>query len=125
MIASAGNRANNNNVVRHYPSGYNNPYLIAIGAHNEMIDAMAPYSNYGSQTVAFAAPGAYFVGQQPTDPVEGTSYSAAFVSARALELLATSGSSNENILELLLQNSTYNQKLDIQHVLKYPRTINP
>ena len=43
VVASAGNLANNNNLVRHYPSGYSGTDMVAIGAHNEMIDSMAYY----------------------------------------------------------------------------------
>ena len=125
IVTSAGNQTNNNNLVRHYPSGYTDANLVAIGAHNDMVDAMAPYSNFGSQTVDFAAPGNYFVGGQTGDPVRGTSYSAAFVSARVAELYSINSFMGQPMLQLLLENSTYNQKLDMQNVLKYPRTINP
>ena len=125
IVASAGNQTNNNNLIRHYPSGYSGESLVAIGAHNEVADSMASYSNYGFQTVDFAAPGSYKVYALGADPVQGTSYSAAFVSARVAELISGDDYANEPLLDLLLENSTYNQKLDLLNVLKYPRTINP
>lgn len=56
LVAAAGNDTSNNDSTPHYPSNYNLAGIIAVGATGAR-DTLAPYSNYGVQTVDLAAPG--------------------------------------------------------------------
>ncbi|MBQ8382999.1 MAG: S8 family serine peptidase [Clostridia bacterium] len=56
LVCSAGNNAQNNDNIDHYPSNYDLPNLIAVGASN-MSDKMYDSSNYGVNTVDLFAPG--------------------------------------------------------------------
>jgi subtilisin family serine protease len=56
FIAAAGNSADDNDLVPHYPSSYDLDNIIAVAAtdHN---DALADFSCYGATSVDLAAPG--------------------------------------------------------------------
>jgi subtilisin family serine protease/PKD repeat protein len=56
FIAAAGNNAQNNDVIPHYPSSYDVPNIISVAAtdHN---DELALFSNYGPNSVDLGAPG--------------------------------------------------------------------
>jgi subtilisin family serine protease len=56
FIAAAGNNGVDTDSTPHYPSSYDPSNIISVAAsdHN---DALAGFSNYGSQTVDLAAPG--------------------------------------------------------------------
>ena len=56
FIASAGNDGNNNDNIHHYPSDYDLPNVISVGALSKGGTNMA-YSNYGKTTVDLFAPG--------------------------------------------------------------------
>jgi len=125
IITSAGNHGINNDVYPHYPSGYNSSGIIAVGAHNESITGMAPYSNFGGNTVDIVAPGSFFLGNYTGTPVVGTSFSAAFTSAKSAEILFADAISNHPMIQRLILQSTFNAELDLSNKVKYPYTINP
>ena len=64
FVAAAGNDGVNTDTSPHYPSSYDTPYILAVGAsdHN---DAMAYFSNYGATTVDLFAPGVDILSCQP------------------------------------------------------------
>jgi subtilisin family serine protease len=57
FVASAGNDKQNNDIVNHYPSGYDLPNIISVAATDQNDQLAASYSNYGRKTVDVAAPG--------------------------------------------------------------------
>lgn len=87
LITSAGNLANNNDIIAHYPSGYAHQNIIAVAAadknlNNETffgISNIASFSNYGVETVDFFAKGENipFLGYE----MSGTSFAAPVVAA--------------------------------------------
>jgi subtilisin family serine protease len=64
LIAAAGNEAADNDVVPSYPASYGLPNIIAVAATDEP-DHLAPFSNYGRNSVHVAAPGTDIYGTQP------------------------------------------------------------
>lgn len=56
FIAAAGNEGLNNDKYIHYPSGYDLPNILTVGAIGES-DKLAYFSNFGLKSVALAAPG--------------------------------------------------------------------
>ncbi len=56
FIAAAGNAANDNDANPVYPANYDLPNVITVAALAESGD-LADFSNFGAQTVHFAAPG--------------------------------------------------------------------
>ena len=116
FVCSAGNSGINTDKEgnNHYPSGFSNlPNLISVAATNKSKDALAAFSNYGEQTIDIAAPGESIRtltpcdGQDcehPTTIVDGTSFSAPYVTASAI-LLATCKTSISNELTAGLMKS--------------------
>ncbi len=92
FVASAGNRNEDNDILPHYPSNFQNNNLISVAASKfEQADA-AGYTNYGENTVDF-----YAIGNKISFPLttpntfinfKGTSFAAPLVSARVAELLS-------------------------------------
>ncbi len=56
FVAAAGNSGANNDVATRYPSGYDLPNVIAVGACDST-GALAGFSDYGATAVDLAAPG--------------------------------------------------------------------
>jgi subtilisin family serine protease len=56
FVAAAGNASTNNDRSPHYPSSYNVPNVISVAALDRN-DQLAKFSNFGSKSVAIAAPG--------------------------------------------------------------------
>lgn len=67
VVASAGNNNQNNDVIRHYPDGYELDNIISVAAIDNDGDK-ASFSNYGSSFVDISAPG---VDIQSTNPSNG------------------------------------------------------
>jgi subtilisin family serine protease len=103
-VASAGNDNQANPQV--WPAAYDN--VIGVAAtDNSMI--RASFSNYGSQLVTLAAPGAGVITTYPMGhyaQVWGTSFSAPFVSGAASLLLDRNGRTNQGMAEADLSNAT-------------------
>ncbi len=88
VVASAGNRHNNNDIKTHFPSSFTNENVFAIAAFdntNMTEDVMmgnvhlADYSNFGTTSVDMACPGRFSFNYQGNSLyVSGTSYSAAY-----------------------------------------------
>ena len=56
FICAAGNAGQNNDNVPHYPSSYPSSNIIAVSATDQN-DVIAPFSDYGPNSVQVAAPG--------------------------------------------------------------------
>ena len=56
FVAAAGNSAKNTDTTPDYPSGFDLPNVLAVGATDQN-DVRAWFSNYGKQSVDLAAPG--------------------------------------------------------------------
>ncbi len=91
FIASAGNKAQDNDTNDHYPSNYPLDNIIAVAAMNRYND-LASFSNYGENSVDIAAPGD---GLKTTDLgggyaswVSGTSFATPFVTGVAAMMIS-------------------------------------
>ena len=94
IVTSAGNNKSNNDSIVHYPSSYPQRNILAIAASNIENDDIADFSNYGSLSVDFYAPGEgieFFDVYGDTVSISGTSYSAPWVSAISARILYESG----------------------------------
>jgi subtilisin family serine protease len=56
FVAAAGNASTDNDRTPHYPSSYDVPNVISVAALDRN-DQLASFSNYGTKSVAIAAPG--------------------------------------------------------------------
>lgn len=90
FVSSAGNGGtdsigDNTDIAPHYPSGYDSPNIISVGASNNT-DALAGFSNYGPATVDLTAPGVGILSLAPGGLyryASGTSMAAPHVSGVA------------------------------------------
>jgi hypothetical protein len=65
FIASAGNAADDTDVIEHFPSGYTSANVISVAA-TDHTDQLAWFSNYGARSVDLAAPGHVIYSTLPT-----------------------------------------------------------
>ncbi|MCX7071059.1 MAG: S8 family serine peptidase [Gammaproteobacteria bacterium] len=88
FVTSAGNQDSNLDFSgATYPANYRVPNVVAVAATNRQ-DGIASFSTYGPVTVPLAAPGLQIVttaldGRYTTDGINGTSFSAPYVSGIA------------------------------------------
>lgn len=73
FLCAAGNEGVNTDLEPHYPSGYDLPNIISVGASMQN-DEPCYYSgwwgsNYGAKTVDLFAPGGFILSTLPPDPV--------------------------------------------------------
>jgi len=64
FICAAGNEGQNNDKVPHYPSSYPSSNIVAVAATDQN-DVIAPYSDYGPNSVQVAAPGTNILSTYP------------------------------------------------------------
>ncbi len=85
IVTSAGNETSNNDELGHYPSSYAHSNVLSIAAMNTAFTDLAWFSNYGKQSVDFAAHGQNIVFDfgKGAEKVSGTSFATAFASANA------------------------------------------
>lgn len=65
-VCAAGNESANNDEVKTMPANIDSPYLISVAASNEKGE-LADFSNFGSESVDIAAPGADILSTVVTD----------------------------------------------------------
>lgn len=68
-VFAAGNSSANTDSSPHYPSAYNLPNILAVGATDKN-DAKASFSNYGATTVDVFAPGVGIVSTVPAPKID-------------------------------------------------------
>jgi hypothetical protein len=116
FVASAGNDTTNNDLIPHYPSGFDLDNLISVAALDISESALADFSNYGIQTVDIAAPGTRIFSTVPGggyDFRDGTSMAAAAVSRAAALLWKTKPEATHlDIKAALLNSATQLTELD-------------
>jgi len=110
FVASAGNTDDgntNNDLIGHYPSDYNLPNVISVGATNQS-DTMANFSHIGPNSVTIGAPGQSVLSTVPNngyDVFSGTSMSSPHVSVAAAFLCAANPNiTSEQLRALLIYN---------------------
>ena len=86
VVTSAGNAGTDNDIDKHYPSSYSQNNVIAVAAVNTNLTSIAWFSNYGSTSVDFFAPGEhiYFEGYY----MDGTSFAAPVVTTKVVKIIS-------------------------------------
>lgn len=121
FIASAGNIDNTNNDeqgFKHLPSGFDSENIIGVGGYITENDLISKKGNYGKTSIDLAAPFIHtfsFENDQNIEKVEatGSSFSAAFTTARLAEFIYSENQDNQGQIEIdaiLLKNSFLNDQ---------------
>ncbi|MBT4790639.1 MAG: S8 family serine peptidase [Halobacteriovoraceae bacterium] len=108
FTASAGNSADNNDYVPHYPSSYDVDNVISVGAHN-ISDELASFSCYGKTSVHILAPGRNILSTIPNNSYavySGTSMATPYVTGAVGLYLALNGKTDPKTLRDDLMNSS-------------------
>src|SRR5438128_2987487 len=106
FVAAAGNEHSNNDVVPHYPSGFNAPNVVAVAA-TDNTDALPGFSNFGSTSVHLGAPGVDILSTTRNNTYSyfsGTSMATPHVSGAALLVLSKCALDTASLKTLLLNN---------------------
>ncbi len=98
IITSAGNTENDNDIIPHYPSSYDDPNILTVAAFGNAtsinplatnnVYLLAEYSNYGKLSVDIAAPGGpYELNINEVNfEIEGTSFACAYATYKGASL---------------------------------------
>ena len=111
IVCAAGNSGTNNDVIQHYPSGFDSAQILSVAA-SDASDGIPSYSNYGPASVDVAAPGDWILSTYPTAlgyqyiKMKGTSMAAPHVSGLAALLLSVKpGLSVPELKQLIMDKS--------------------
>ncbi|WP_298513232.1 S8/S53 family peptidase [uncultured Kordia sp.] len=85
IVTSAGNNTNNNDDVKHFPSSFENPNIVAVASANGSHDEISDFSNYGAIGVDFFAQGENIPFYEME--VQGTSFAAPQVTIQIANLI--------------------------------------
>ena len=108
FVAAAGNDGANNDRNAHYPSSYNLPNIISVGA-SDSSDRIAGFSNFGLRSVDLLAPGVSILSSVANNSYRqssGTSMAAPFVSGVAALLLSENSRLRAAELKAAILNNT-------------------
>jgi hypothetical protein len=117
ITTSAGNYSVNTDQILHLPSGYESSNIIATAALDGYVDgiALAPFSNYGPNTIDVAAKGSnipFYISPNQTISLAGTSYANAYMTAHAATQY-TQGITIPMWVHETLENTTYHPNLQM------------
>jgi subtilisin family serine protease len=110
VVCAAGNSGTSNDVIPHYPSGFDSAQIISVAA-SDAADGIPSYSNYGSTSVDVAAPGDWILSTYPTAlgyqyiKMKGTSMATPHVSGLAALLLSQNPSLSPAELKQNIMNN--------------------
>lgn len=65
LTVAAGNNGDNNDITLRYPSCYDSPNIISVGALSSYTNGLVSFSNYGASSVDLAAPGSIVLSTIP------------------------------------------------------------
>ena len=105
-VASAGNRGINvDETTPHYPSNYIADNLLSVAGINANLTRLWDYSNYGTLSIDIAAPSEN-ISIDNDLPISGTSFSAAYGTARAAQLFINNQTPSV-LKQRILQSGSY------------------
>lgn len=110
VVTAAGNSGTNNDVIPHYPSGFDSPQIVSVAA-SDASDGIPSFSNYGAVSVDVAAPGEWILSTYPTAlghqyiKMKGTSMATPHVAGLAALLLTVNPGLSPSQLKSLIMNN--------------------